>query len=220
MYIFLEESGDLGTSIKGSSRYFVLLMLVCENRHDFYKLRQAAAKTLKRKVNKNNKAKKIKDELKGIDTTDGIKQYFYQLIQPLSIKLYTLILNKENSMIGSHEKINKHTVYNQLTLKLLDQISFPEEITFLQFMADEWKTKNSAKLFNQRLREAIQAKTTNIPCTIEHLNSKVEVGLQSADLFAYGLFQKYEHHQQNWYQVFADKIVIEKVEIDIKKDGA
>lgn len=211
MYIFLEESGDLGTNKNGSSRYFILLMLVCESRNDFYALRQAAAKTLKRKVNKNNKAKKIKEELKGIDTTQQVKSYFYEMIKSLNIKLYVLVLDKADMMDRALSKINKHAVYNELTLGLLEQVNFPPNIKFLQFMADEWKTKASAKVFNQEIRLLVEKRTTNIACTIEHLNSKDEAGLQCADLFAYGFFQKYEHHQQAWYSVFAEKIIIEKI---------
>ena len=53
MYIFLDESGDLGFNFatKRSSNYFVITLLVCHNRQSVLRFKSAAKHTLSKKIN-------------------------------------------------------------------------------------------------------------------------------------------------------------------------
>ena len=94
MYIFLDESGDLGLDFnhKKSSRYFIITILAAD---DFSNLKIAVKRTLKNKIKhkKNNSL----TELKGSSTTLGIKEYFYkQLKNKKGWFLQTIIMDKKS----------------------------------------------------------------------------------------------------------------------------
>ena len=71
MFIYLDESGDLGfdwTKAK-TSRYFVITLLVCDGKHTQDKFRKAVRRTLKNKINHKKNKKRVVHELKGEETT-------------------------------------------------------------------------------------------------------------------------------------------------------
>lgn len=96
MIIFLDESGDLGFDLskRGSSRKFVITLLVCHNDSVVRDIRTAVRRTLKNKLNhKKGKGRTI-HELKGTGTTLAIKQYWYRHLPNTGWEIYTVALNK------------------------------------------------------------------------------------------------------------------------------
>lgn len=75
MFIFLDESGDLGFDFNkaGTSQTFTIALLVCE-RQTVRQIKNAVKRTLKNKV--NTKRKKKVHELKGTSTSLAVKTYF------------------------------------------------------------------------------------------------------------------------------------------------
>jgi hypothetical protein len=82
MFIFLDESGDLGFDFtnKKPSTHFVITLLVCRDSKTVQVIEKSIARTLKNKVNLKAGTKKIKHELKGTEATLQAKQYFYRNI--------------------------------------------------------------------------------------------------------------------------------------------
>lgn len=70
MYIFLDESGDLGFDFnnKKPSKYFSITLLVCYNRSTFFSFKSAIKRTLLTKFN-NSTTEKSTSELKETNTT-------------------------------------------------------------------------------------------------------------------------------------------------------
>lgn len=96
MYVFIDESGDLGTDFdnKKPSKFFVITLLVCSTNDALHTVKKAIQKTLQRKL--NHRSKRQKPEIKGTETTLEIKHYFYKkLIGINDIKIYAVILNKK-----------------------------------------------------------------------------------------------------------------------------
>ena len=50
----------------------------------------------------------------------------------------------------------------------------------------------------------------NVPFNISHIRSHESYGIQAVDLFCWGIYRKYVHHDEEWYDVFQDKIVYEQ----------
>ena len=50
-----------------------------------------------------------------------------------------------------------------------------------------------------------------IPLSIKHEDSKKDLCLNTADLFAWGIFRKYERRDYRWYNVFGSKIKFDDV---------
>ena len=79
MFIFLDESGDLGFNPnKNNSQHFTITLLVCEDKQVQDQIKKAVRRTLKNKINHKAKKKRIVEELKGTGTSIDVKKYFYE----------------------------------------------------------------------------------------------------------------------------------------------
>ena len=78
-YLCLDESGDLGFDFvnKKPSKHFTICLFATSDPASYHAIRRAARKTLRRKVNKGGRAKRLKGELKATETTLEAKQHFY-----------------------------------------------------------------------------------------------------------------------------------------------
>lgn len=96
MYVFLDESGGLSFDFTkgGTTRFFVVCLLVLPTTEDYRKLTQAVERTIRHKLHKGRAPKRLTHELKGTTTDLAIKQYFFQQAQAAVFSLYALILNK------------------------------------------------------------------------------------------------------------------------------
>ena len=76
---------------------------------------------------------------------------------------------------------------------------------------DQSKGPRRIKEFNEYLRNQLAGRIDpSVPLIIEHTDSKTSAGVQFADLFAWGVFQKYEREDTTWYNEFSDKILYDK----------
>lgn len=91
--IYLDESGCLGFSEKGSSKNLVITILKVNNPETQKGIFQAVRRTIKSKI--SLKHEKGNYELKGSKTTLEIKEYFYKQMPKTGWSLFTVILNKE-----------------------------------------------------------------------------------------------------------------------------
>lgn len=84
LYLFLDESGDLGFDWTkgGTSLYFIITLLVCKNAHTVKNIKFAVQKTLKNKVNHKKNKTRIMNELKGGNIELPIKKYFFNHLPP------------------------------------------------------------------------------------------------------------------------------------------
>ena len=100
MFIYLDESGDLGFdwTKKSTTPYFIITLLVCYDDDTKNKIRKAVKRTLNKLNYKKNK-KRITHELKGTSTRVAIKNYFYQQLPHDGWNIYGAILNKKRVYI-------------------------------------------------------------------------------------------------------------------------
>ena len=97
MYIFLDESGDLGFDFSKAktTRKFVITLLVCDSQQTLKNFQKAVRRTLKNKLNRRKPASLRINELKGTGTEISVKQYFYRQTGNTNWGIYTVALNKE-----------------------------------------------------------------------------------------------------------------------------
>jgi hypothetical protein len=200
VYIYLDESGDLGFDFKNKkpSKFFTICILIIDNLAG-----TKSTKNFLKRIKYDNKLK----EIKGINTTTKIKQKIFRKIRKLDFKIYAITIDKQ-----SYKNINN--IYNELTTKLLKNIDFPEIITNIFFTLDKSKNYKEIKIFNRYIEEQIELITNKkVVIDFKHRDSKENYFLNLVDLFAYGIFKKYEKNDLEWYNNFKDKI---KVEIILK----
>lgn len=201
-FLYLDESGDLGFDFfsKKPSRFFTVAILAIEGIDGNRKIIGAVKKTLRRKFKRRRPV-----ELKGVRTSIEIKQYFYNLVRPVQFSLYALTLNKRR--VYDELAANKDRVYNFIARKVLDQIPFEVVRTRIQLYIDRSKSKKEIMEFNSYLERQLKGRVDpRVPLHVDHVTSFENSGLQAIDLFAWGIYRKYEKEDLTWYEIFKEKV--------------
>jgi len=211
-YLYLDESGDLGFDFvnKKPSKFFTITILVIKGNIENRLLFKAVKKTLRRRLNPRGKRKRIVAELKGTKTTLEIKKYFYEQVKSLNFNIYAIALNKRR--LYEYLIKNKSRVYNFIARNVLDQISFKEAKIKVELIIDKSKSKPEIVEFNGYIRRQLEAELDpKIPLNIYHFSSIESGGLQAADMFSYGIFEKHERRRMDWLNIFKEKVMYDSV---------
>lgn len=211
-YLFLDESGDLGFDFvnKKPSDFFTIYLLATSDPNSYRTIRRAIKTTLRRKVNKNKPPNKRQTELKGSVSSFAVKKYFFDKIISCRFGLYAITINKRESLWQL--VYDKPRVYNYIAREILEKIPFHLASDRVQLVVDKSKGKHEIIEFNNYITQQLQGKLNpNIPLNIDHLTGQEELALQVADLFAWGIFRKYESKDTTWFDYFKGKLIYEKV---------
>ena len=209
MYIFLDESGDLGFDFEKSktTKQFVISLLVCEDKQAQDGFRRAVARTLKNKLNHRKNRTSTVVELKGTGTAFPIKQYFFRQLPANGWNIYSVTLNKLRVDAPLRSKAGKKKLYNYLARFILEKVHFPEEVREVSLVVDRCKNKAEIKDFNRYMINQLEALLPlNARLNIDHLGSHESAGLQAVDLFCWGIARKGGLGDKEWYAVFQDKV--------------
>lgn len=218
MYIYLDESGDLGFDFtkQGTSRFFVITLLVIHSPEVNKKILKMVERAIRHKINRNKKGKNIILELKGSSSDIRVKEYFYRHIKGEQFEIFALILNK--ARVVQDLRLKKEKLYNFISRKLLERCHFHKVEDRIILTVDKRKNREDIKDFNSylfiKLRELIPLK---VPFEQYHEASYSHKGLQAVDVFCWGIFRKYERGDIEWYNYFKDKIRQEIVYLPEKR---
>lgn len=209
MFIYLDESGDLGfdfTKAK-TTKKFVITLLVCDTQTAPKQFKKTVRRTLKNKINRKKKKTLTFTELKGTNTNIEVKKYFFRQLKKDGWWLYTVVLNKERVQEHLRTKAAKSKLYNFLARFIIEKLTLRTAFTNVRLVVDRSKNREEIKDFNQYVQNQIEALLPlNTGLIIEHLKSYESPGLQAADLFCWGIFRKYEFKVEQWYNIYSGKI--------------
>ena len=209
LYLYLDESGDLGFDFitKKPSKFFTVAVLSIQGRDNNRTLINAVKHTLKRKMGRKNH---VGFELKGSKISLEIKKYLYEQIAALDFKIYALTLNKKR--VNQSLAQTKERLYNYVARLVLDQINLNSAQQRVMLFLDKSKSKPEIADFNSYIFRQLQGKLNpKIPLDIMHKLSHEMLGLQVVDLFAWGIFRKYEKQDEKWFTVFREKVAFSDV---------
>jgi hypothetical protein len=208
LYLYLDESGDLGFDFvnKKPSKFFTITILAVFGVEANRQIINAVKKTLRRKLNPKNKRRRIVKELKATHTTIEIKKYLYTLVKNIPYAVYSITLNKRK--VYDELAKNKSRVYNFIARQVLDKIPFETyNDNRIFFIVDRSKSRPEITEFNEYIQKQLEGRVRpNVPLEILHGKSECYPGIQMADLFSYGIFQKYENKDTEWFSIFSDKV--------------
>lgn len=214
MFIFLDESGDLGFDFNKpkTSRLFVITLLVCHDKPAQDGFRRAVERTIKNKLNHKKTKSRIVQELKGAHTALTIKQYFRRQLPADGWGVYSVTLNKLRVEPHLQTKAGKQKLYNFLAHFILDKVHFPEDASRVSLVVDRSKNREEIRDFNQYVANQLQALLPlNTRLDIDHLGSHESPGLQAVDMFCWGFARKDEAQDRSWYDLYQDKIRFETI---------
>ncbi|MDR4496462.1 MAG: DUF3800 domain-containing protein [Candidatus Scalindua sp.] len=212
MFIYLDESGDLGFNFKKrkTTKKFVITLLICNSDTARKEFDKAVRRTLKNKLNRRKKNSRFITELKGTATTLLVKKYFFRNIKTNRWAVYSLILNKNRVETHLRSKIGKKKLYNFLARVLIEKLNLSKVQINVELIVDRCKNKEEVRDFNQYLINQLEALLPlNTDLNILHLTSQESTGLQAVDLFSWGIFRKYENNDSEWYNVYRQKVRFE-----------
>ncbi|PKN01821.1 MAG: hypothetical protein CVU77_02460 [Elusimicrobia bacterium HGW-Elusimicrobia-1] len=203
MYIFLDESGDLGFDFSKAhtTSHLVITVLVARDKTGF---ERAVKRTLKNKVNRRRNSV---NEIKGSDTAFEVKKYFYNTLlkYETDFEIYAVILNKRR--VYKYLSSEPEMLYAFLSKFLLEKCPFEQAIDRIILTIDKRSRKQGVESFNKYLLSYLKAQLPKID--IYHNHSYASKGLQAVDLFCWGVFRKYERKDAEWYDMYKDKIRFE-----------
>lgn len=209
LYLYLDESGDLGFDFitKKPSKFFTVAVLEVKGDKNNRAMINAVKRTVKRKLGKK---KLLGSELKGSKVSQEIKKFFYKQIAVLDFNIYAITLNKKRVNQGLGQA--KERLYNYVARIILDRIDLNAARQRVILIVDKSKGKPEIADFNAYIFRHLQGKLNpKIPLDITHKLSHEMVGLQVADLFAWGIFRKYEKKDLEWFSVFQEKVAVDDV---------
>jgi hypothetical protein len=211
MIIIIDESGDLGFNFKKkkTSSKFVITLLTVNKKSDLDLIRRGVKRTLKNKIYGKKGRKKKTAELKGSKTNFTVKVYFWRQISQIAFSIQTIVLNKHR--VNSELREAPDRLYNYLARFLIDKLQL-QSATDLNVIIDKSKNKLEIEDFNNylslHLKAVIDPKAI---LDIDHSLSHEEKAIQAVDMFAWGIFRKYEERDTKWYNLFKRKIAFEEV---------
>ncbi len=208
MIIYLDESGDLGFNFtkKGTANDFVITVLICKTRQSDKAIQQSIKRTRRNKLGYGN------EELKGVNTTLSIKEYFLRNIKNNDWEIYAVILNKKRVRSDLQNKVGKKKLYNYLSRVLIEKIDFPENLSTLTLVVDKMKSKKDIKDFDQYIEnQLLSFLPLNCLFYSYHKDSKEHPGLQAVDLFCWGIYRKYIMNDVSWYNCYQKYIKYETI---------
>ncbi|MBI4831574.1 MAG: DUF3800 domain-containing protein [Candidatus Lindowbacteria bacterium] len=210
-WLYLDESGDLGFDFvnKRPSRFFTVCVLATNDRNAFKRIGKAVNKTL-RKINKRKKTKI--QELKGNNTTLESKLHFYRQVENGYFAIYTVTLDKRTVPAAMSD--DKSRVYNWIARQALVHIPFHTAESRVQLVMDKCKNKRDISDFNDYIAMQVSSRLDpRVPLQIAHLYSHEDRLLQAVDMFAWGIFRRYEREDLRWYAIFKDKIAYDELHL-------
>jgi hypothetical protein len=220
MFVFLDESGDLGFdwSKRGTSRYFTVTILICYSKETTNRIRIAVNRTLKNKVNHRKVLKKNK-ELKGATTTIEIKKYFYNQMPEDGWDIYSVTLNKERVKNYLKTKIAKKRLYNFLARFIVEKTPLREvQGKSINFIVDKCKNTVEIQDFNEYIEAQLSAiLPMDTVLNIYHESSTKNLCIQAVDLFCWGIARKHKNNDTAWYNYFKSRIKYEEIYLPSKK---
>ena len=199
-YIFIDESGDLGSQ----SKYLILSALVVKSPAKLDRI----IKNMRRYKFKKHLRKF--NEIKANRSSPKLIKYMLTKLNDLDdAKVFFIILEKEKCH-SDFLNSNKHKLYNFVAGKLATNINLDDGDVIVRI--DKSKGKQVLRDdFNQYFERLLKENSCVEKVKIHHSYSHAWSGLQFADVLSWSAFQKMEHSNSEYIDVL--KIRTEAYEV-------
>jgi hypothetical protein len=210
LYLYLDESGDLGFDFvnKKPSAFFTICVLAIKGRENDRELANVVRAVISRKLRRRSKNNQT--ELKGNNTSFDTKLFFWKKASQIEFKLHAVTLNKKR--FYSRLVKDKERVYNYIARLTLEEVDFKDAAVRVIITVDKSKSGAEIHRFNNYVLTQIKACLDPlVPLEIFHVYSERSPILQATDMFAWGIFRKYEKGDLEWYDIFKIRLRSEKL---------
>ena len=193
-YIYIDESGDLGTK-QGSSKYFVMATIKVEDSKKLEKIIKKTRRSFTKKMLTSN-------EIKGGNLPYDLKIKILKKLKNIDYEVYIIVFDKENRYkigYGDNKK-----AYDILASRLAELINI-DKPTFI-FIDKSKNKQEEIDSFNELFLNNLN-NIKKQPIKIEHADSMHYKGLQMADLISWSTFQNFENDNHEFLDMIKNKVV-------------
>lgn len=205
MYIFLDESGDLGFKAR-SSKWFLFTLVVVDDQRKLERVIKKVRRTLQKKY------KRTFSELHAYHCDDITRTRVLRALAELDISVVTTVLNKEKVYVDLQNQ--KNYLYNYTANIILDRLintNLIDGSKTISLVVDRKDTnKNLQENFISYITEAMKKRRSGV-CEMSLAGSHDEKGLQAVDFISWAIFRKYEMGDYEFYEIIKDKIIDERL---------
>ena len=192
-YVFIDESGDLGSK-HSSSKYFVFAGIMVDNPKKLDNL-------IKNTYRKHKNIREM-NEVKGVHAPDEVILDILNRLNNMDYQAFITVFDKRN-MYKINYDYNVNKLYDILASQLAKIIPINQKtIIFLD------KAKNKNQIFDFNV--LFDCKLDNVkkyPVEINHVNSVNYKGLQVADLISWSTYQAFENENNEFINIVENKSV-------------
>lgn len=206
MYIFLDESGDLGFDFsKGrTSKYFVISFLFVDNRRQIEKVVRNIHSGLRKKY------KMRSGVLHAFHEEPSTCLRFCKKLSERPVSVMAIYLNK--SKVYTKLQDEKAVLYNYVTNILLDRIMTkrlvdkeqPIELIASRRETNKFLNKNFSNYLEQQVRQ-----NHGLQLRVSIKTPQEEKCLQAVDMVSWAIFRKYEYGDESYSKIL-DPIIVEE----------
>jgi len=199
LYIFIDESGDLGFT-KKSTKYYVIASVETRNLLRLSRTIKKVRKTLRKK-------KKNIPEFKFARSDDVTRKRLLEKAVEEDLLFSAIILQKQ--AVYEYLRNRKDKLHNYLAECIAESlVEYSDEKKFKLIIDKFIMSKERRKEFNSHLLNSY--KYSNPPkIEITHEDSQRHSGLQIADFVAGAVFQYYERGRREFYDIVKPKLRLE-----------
>ena len=192
-YIYIDESGDLGTK-KASSKYFVMAAVKVENSKKLENIIKKTRRDFKKKMLTSN-------EVKGGNLPYELKIKILEKLKNMDYEVFIIVFDKENRYkIGYGDNKKAYDILASRLAKLIN-IDKPTFIFIDKSKNKQEEIDNFNEFFLNNLNNIKKQ-----PITIEHADSMHYKGLQMADLISWSTFQNFENDNPEFLDIIKNKV--------------
>ena len=210
-YLYIDESGDLGFSSKGSE-YFIITCVKIDDERENLNFQRLVKKVRLRKLSKKYKEM---PELKFTNSRHEIRDAFLSRIAKLKLEIYSIIIKK--SRTKKELQGNLPILYNYLIKILLERpLAKLRNNMHLMICLDRAMSLSQRENFESYIKTEFLSIFNRLPnVKIVHENSKENPALQALDFICGAFGYKYntaklKDDAELYTNIIKSRIVIER----------
>ena len=203
IYIFLDESGDLGFNFnnKGTTDFFIVTFLITENKKPIEKIIKNIHEGLRKKYKiKGGALHAVKEE------RVTILRLCRQIVKT-DCQIAVIYLDKRQ--VETILRKNSSKIYNQMVSILTNRIIEKNRVDSNQKIELIASRKETNKFINQNFSNQLLKDLKISKFDIKIKAPHQEKSLQAVDIISWSIFRKYEHKDQTFYKIIKKKIIDE-----------
>lgn len=203
MNIYIDESGDLGSSKKSGNFFIIAIVSVTDPRQIEIWMRRIKSRKLNKKERKAN-------EIKAVSASKEFKKYFYEHLTNLGLKVNFIITKK--SKIPTRLKKEQGLIYLHMIKKGVANLIKKGNHLILITIDRRHFQKLTKEAFNTALKEFLMINCgSSNSIKIHHIDSSTNNILQFVDFIVYAAGRKYNAGDSKWYNYLKKFVLKEEI---------